>query len=127
MSTDFRDLKVGDEVKLVGPDWADVRGQVVTVDRIEEGSFRAWNDTVEGVGSLTRADGYQIDADYAIERVTPARPTTQGYTLSVYVSKTAAAEFPGETQELASITITHDDLAKLLSQGQGILEVVQDG
>lgn len=123
--SDFRDLKIGDQVKLVGPDWSGLRGQIVTVERLE--GLKAYNDSIEGVGSLTNNAGFQIHADYAIERVTPAKPTTQGYTLSVYVSKTAAAEFPGETQELASITITHDDLAKLLNQGQGILEVVQDG
>ncbi|QJD53473.1 hypothetical protein QDW38_gp64 [Microbacterium phage Lynlen] len=127
MSRDFRDLKVGDEVKLTGPDWGVNVDRSVRVERLER--RQAFNDSVVGVGSLTDSEGFSYGEDYAIERVTTesAQPTAQGYTLSLYVSKTAAAEFPGETQELASITINHDDLASLLSQGRGILDVVADG
>ncbi|QWY79886.1 hypothetical protein SEA_CROZENNI_64 [Microbacterium phage CroZenni] len=132
MIADFRDLEVGDLVVLTGPDWGVNGGKTVAVERIntDYGSRQAWNDSVPGVGSLTDNDGYGIGGGYEIERVAkpePAKPTTQGYTLSLYVSKTAAAEFPGETQELASITIAHDDLELLLRKGRGILEVVQDG
>ncbi|UVF61118.1 hypothetical protein SEA_EULA_63 [Microbacterium phage Eula] len=130
MSRDFRDLKVGDQVKLVGPDWAQNIDAIVTVERLE--GYQAHNDSVAGVGSLTDGMGYMYGADYAIERVAaepaePAQPTAQGYTLSLYVSKSVAAEFPGETQELASITINHDDLARLLDQGRSFLEVIADG
>ncbi|WNT44454.1 hypothetical protein SEA_NICKY22_63 [Microbacterium phage Nicky22] len=137
MSTDFRDLAVGDWVTLTGPDWGVNNGKTVVVER-KEGD-QAINDSVVGVGTLTDSDGYGYGTDYAIERVAiairtdlvqptePATPTVQGYTLSLYISKTAAAEFPGETQELASIAINHDDLASLLSQGRGILDVIADG
>ncbi|QCG77324.1 hypothetical protein SEA_BUBBABEAR_63 [Microbacterium phage BubbaBear] len=137
MRTDFRDLAVGDWVLLTGPDWGVNNGKTVVVER--KAGRQAVNDSVVGVGTLTDSEGYMYGADYAIERVAtqlrpdqlrdaePAKPTTQGYTLSLYVSKTAAAEFPGETQELASITIAHDDLELLLRKGRGILEVVQDG
>ncbi|WXW92806.1 hypothetical protein SEA_TUKTUK_65 [Microbacterium phage TukTuk] len=150
MSNDFRDLAVGDWVTLTGESWGENRHRTVTIDRIvteaDNREYRqAWNDSVVGVGSLTTWNGFAWGDDFAIERVAqhvtaaltppdkpveltaPAQPTTQGYTLSLYVSKTAAAEFPGETQELASITINHDDLASLLSQGRGILDVVADG
>ncbi|UVT31692.1 hypothetical protein SEA_KENZERS_63 [Microbacterium phage Kenzers] len=137
MSTDFRDLAIGDGVLLTGPDWGVNNGRTVVVERKQ--GRQALNDSVVGVGTLTDSEGYMYGADYAIERVAtraqpdqlstqePAKPTVQGYTLSLYVSKTAAAEFPGETQELASITLNHDDLASLLSQGRGILDVVADG
>lgn len=130
MSADFRDLAIGDLVTLTGPDWGINIGKTVAVERKE--GRQAVNDSVRGVGTLTDSDGYGYGADYAIERVIvtppqPAKPTTQGYTLSLYVSKSAAVEFPGETHELASITISHEDLELLLRQGQNILEVVADG
>ena len=132
MSTDFRDLKVGDAVRLTGPDWESTHNRganlVVTVDH--KVGAQAWHDTDRAVNSLTDSQGFMIGESYAIERVapvTPAKSTVQGYTLSLYVSKTDAAEFPGETQELASITIAHTDLVHLLGQGQNILEVVADG
>lgn len=132
MSTDFRDLKVGDAVRLTGSDWESDHNRganlVVTVDR--KVGAQAWNDTVARVGSLTDSQGFMIGESYAIERVapgTPAKSTVQGYTLSLYVSKTDGAEFPGETQELASITISRESLGSLLRQGQNILEVVADG
>ena len=132
MSTDFRDLKVGDAVRLTGSDWASDHNRganlVVTVDR--KVGAQAWNDTVRAVNTLTDSQGFMLSEDYAIERVAPVTPvksTVQGYTLSLYVSKTDAAEFPGETQELASITISHESLGSLLSQGQSILKVVADG
>ncbi|QDH93480.1 hypothetical protein PBI_ARROYO_64 [Microbacterium phage Arroyo] len=122
-------LKLGDELRLTGPDWQADHGRgpnlIVTVDRFE--GLQAWSN-IDGVGSLTNHDGTPLDGGYELEVIEkPAQPTTQGYTLSLYVSKTAAAEFPGETQELASITIAHDDLELLLRKGRGILEVVQDG
>ncbi|QZE10282.1 hypothetical protein QDW33_gp62 [Microbacterium phage Doobus] len=130
MRTDFRDLALGDWVLLTGSDWGANKGKTVEVER-KQGQ-QALNDSVAGVGTLTDSEGYMYGADYAIERVIvtppqPAKPKTQGYTLSLYVSKSAAVEFPGETHELASITISHESLGSLLSQGKGILEVVADG
>ncbi|QOP66655.1 hypothetical protein SEA_LAHQTEMISH_64 [Microbacterium phage Lahqtemish] len=135
MSADFRDLAIGDWVLLTGEEWGANTGKTVAVERIntDYGARQAWNDSVPGVGSLTDGNGYGIGGGYQIERVAtklppePAKPTTQGYTLSLYVSRSVAAEFPGETQELASITISHESLGSLLSQGKGILEVVADG
>lgn len=129
----MRDLKIGDELRLTGVDWEGDHGLgpdlVVKVERFD--GPQAWNDSVPGVGSLTNHNGSPLGGGYEVELIErpeePAKPTVQGYTLSLYISKTAAAEFPGETQELASITINHDDLASLLSQGRGILDVVADG
>jgi hypothetical protein len=69
VTADFRDLKVGDRVRLVGEDWGLANGSVVIVER-KEGA-QAWNDSVEGVGSLTDADGYSYGGPYAIERAEP--------------------------------------------------------
>ncbi|XAO35732.1 hypothetical protein SEA_SARBEAR_64 [Microbacterium phage SarBear] len=132
---DFRDLAIGDWVLLTGDEWGDNTGKTVEVERIntDYNARQAWNDSVPGVGSLTDSEGFGIGGGYQIERVAtklppePAKPTVQGYTLSLYVSKSAAAEFPGETQELASITIAHDELARLLDQGRSFLEVLADG
>ncbi|QOP64891.1 hypothetical protein QDW36_gp63 [Microbacterium phage Avocadoman] len=138
MSTDFSYLAIGDRVMLTGRAWATDHGQgpnlIVTVDRFA--GRQAWSE-VDGVGGLTNTDGTPLTGGYEVELLTkpaepaepaePAKPTAQGYTLSLYVSKSAAVEFPGETQELASITLNHDDLALLLRQGEGLLRVVADG
>ncbi|UYL86366.1 hypothetical protein JOVITA_62 [Microbacterium phage Jovita] len=129
----MRDLKIGDELRLTGVEWEGDHGLgpdlVVKVERFD--GPQAWNDSVPGVGSLTNNDGSELRGGYEVELIEqpaePAKPTVQGYTLSLYVSKTAAAEFPGETQELASITIAHDELARLLDQGRSFLEVLADG
>lgn len=61
-------LKVGDRVRLTGPDWAYYpgvhSGDVVEVDRLDDGT--AWSKTV---GSLTDDDGTPYVGGYAIERV----------------------------------------------------------
>ncbi|UAW08651.1 hypothetical protein QDW42_gp64 [Microbacterium phage Swervy] len=129
----MRDLKIGDELRLTGVEWEADHGLgpnlVVKVERFDD--RQAWNDSVPGVGSLTNVDGTPLGGGYEVELIEqptePAKPTVQGYTLSLYVSKSAAAEFPGETQELASITIAHDELARLLDQGRSFLEVLADG
>lgn len=61
-------LKVGDKVRLTGPDWAYYAGfqpgDVVDVDRLNDGA--AWNNEV---GSLTDDDGTPYVGGYEIELV----------------------------------------------------------